>query len=557
MKKKDFIYCVDKEWGNRQYYSSTAYSLIFETYITTENKMKLRCAKVYDGQHIHTFNTITELHEWYTELVKSYTKETVIFYTDDLGLANLFLSKDIEKRFADKASYIYMYEDSAVKAKIELRTLDGFLDNIDDARAELHITDDEDVVVIQKYSQNLFDNIFIPERYFYISRFQYIRRKIKLAYKHQEDANMKNLKMKWNTYVMLGYAKRGGICFNHYPYARIDDELMHVDRTSAYIFDMLIEKYPCEAFKHATMDYTNYDTAVYSFFGRFSIVYESTENIYFTTLYSDMRHTSLPIGHNILVNDLWLTDVDLSILYTLVNIKEIKCYSLFVAKKDYMPRYMQEQIIDAYTKKVACKKTAGEDAFSYAQSKKQLNSIAGNLQKKYTKEEDFNNASESICLAWGAWVTAYGRKNLLKLVLSIKNEDRFYGDTDSCFCLASAENERIVNELNNYTRTRVLKWCKYFGYDFNILKDLGQYEIKDYITKFKANKTKVYCYETKSGNKVIKASGYRKDELNFEDMLPARYAQLRKREDDDEIYSYRIDACDFFLLQQAQDRLVF
>ena len=72
----------------------------------------------------------------------------------------------------------------------------------------------------------------------------------------------------------------------------------------------------------------------------------------------------------------------------------------------------------------------------------------------------------------------------------------------------------------------------------------------------------MYCYETKSGNKVIKASGYRKDELNFEDMwekdmLPARYAQLRKREDDDEIYSYRIDACDFFLLQQAQYRLVF
>ena len=105
-------------------------------------------------------------------------------------------------------------------------------------------------------------------------------------------------------------------------------------------------------------------------------------------------------------------------------------------------------------------------------------------------------------------------------------------------------------------------FCDYFNYDFEILKDLGQYEIKDYVSKFKANKTKVYCYETESGKQIVKASGYKKGTLSFEelwknDVLPARYAQLRKCEDNGEIYNYRIDACDFFLLKQTQERLVF
>ena len=55
-------------------------------------------------------------------------------------------------------------------------------------------------------------------------------------------------------------------------------------------------------------------------------------------------------------------------------------------------------------------------------------------------------------------------------------------------------------------------FCETYGYDFNILKGLGEFVIEDEIKEFLAHGPKQYVYKTKEGHFEIKVAGAKSNE---------------------------------------------
>lgn len=370
---------------------------------------------------------------------------------------------------------------------------------------------------IAEYANLLIQSIFIPEKFFYLTPNQRPRKKIDKLAKKYEDDTAKRLFPDSYAFRTLKLGLFGGLCSCTYPKFEINEPLMEVDIDSAYIFDFLIEQH---VMSESTLveDPNNFEEYINSnktSYGEYQITYEcNSDRIH---CYKDIHGMNLPEGEhkvNVIFND-----IDLEVFKKLAKVKDIKCRWLRIADLDYLPEYMRDSLVEEYIKKEELKKTLGSDNPKTKLQKTVVNGIYGDTIQRIEDTFDIKKAKNdaSVIPQWGIWTTSYCKAYLVGLALQV--EGWVYSDTDSIYCKDTPENRKIIAEYNLMIQAKTKDFCDRFGYDYNKLMNLGTFQIKDEIVRFKAITHKIYMYKTKSGKMVLKAAGSTKNTVPTDDSL--------------------------------------
>lgn len=370
-----------------------------------------------------------------------------------------------------------------------------------------------DAKEISIYAKYLVDNLFIPDKYWYITPNQVPRRQIAKACKKSEDSTAKNIyPTSYNQYKLFRKALFGGIVFVPYKNLVIDEPIICLDLTSAYIYDLLIEKHCITKFKlvnHNNWEYYK-ESLVKASIGKYHIHYYCNSNK--IHCFKDLEDKNYECGEYVV--DSILTDVDLNTLFNLATIIDISCEWLYECDLGDLPKYLLDECVRQYIKKVELK----GDEEAYNLQKPIVNGIFGDCIRNYD-EKTFNHNMKYASLApqWGIWCTSYARKNLLKLATKVTGW--IYSDTDSIYCFDTPENRQLMKEYNDEVDIKLQAFCKKYGYDYEKLKDLGKFKIEKEITKFKALTQKVYMYKTKKGEFKLVAAGLNQQTITVNENL--------------------------------------
>lgn len=418
-------------------------------------------------------------------------KERIIIYTDDLTKLYCYLVKNIGKIdqvFRSKTTFYYF-----LWQHLEFRDIHQFYD--DKFEVPDNLTEKKQFFEkLHKKLNNLTKELwqfFIKNKMVYLTPTQVVRKQIKKG-----DTSMaKSIFPKDLTlYKKLLKSYTGGICVCNYPGVLIDDYYTAIyDRKSAYIFDLLMEKHACEPLKQVEPNTAQFyidNEDIYFALMRIKINITRTYNGV-SQVYRDYTGNRIDIGEHIM----YITNTDFNILKKVCYIHDYECLELYISKKDYLPEDLRSTIEQFYYKKLANPSRL---------NKKTVNSIYGACVKKIS---DFVKEKDNAILApqWGILTASYARRNLLHAAMQL--ESWAYSDTDSIICRDSPNNKETIKQINAEMDEKILQYCNKFDKDYNQLKDIGKFELKDIAIKFKANSKKQYMYTKIDGEFVFKGSG--------------------------------------------------
>lgn len=496
----------DKGYGNVSVYKEVGAGLSFDIKLVEKDNQIERGMitnwtlaigdRIVDGYGIesliHEFDEIIKIYD-----LKQYykaKKDILIIYIDNLNKIRGFFRNIITDDFTH---YVQ------VKNFIEFRDITNW--------KELHNAEE-----IAKYSQFLIDKIFLPNNYFYITVPQSVRKRLKKSCQAYKDTTAQDIYPEdFSKYKFMKMALFGGLCFCPYPNLIIEEPMIEIDLDSAYIFDFLVEK-------HCMSKGTEEDPSNWEYFlesdcktslGKYTIKYAcSTDKAH---CYKNFKGENVTYGEH---EDVFIfTNMDLKIFMSLVTILDIKCDYLISYKLDYLPKYMRDSIINEYVKKEILK--YGNDEEAYKVQKVALNSLYGSTIRNFNTISEYKTDYKDaiICPQWGVWTTAYCKKHLLGLAKNI--DGWYYSDTDSIYCKDTEENRKLIRDFNDMIQAKTEAFCEKFGYDFNSLRKIGTFEIKNEIKKFKAIKQKIYMYTTTDDKLILKAAGCNRREVKLDDSI--------------------------------------
>ena len=188
----------------------------------------------------------------------------------------------------------------------------------------------------------------------------------------------------------------------------------------------------------------------------------------------------------------------------------------------YLPKPILESVLTFYEDKTKLKNVIGFEA-EYLSAKENVNSIYGMMvtdivrdEIEYTETDEWKtigaDIKESILkyndsrsrfthYAWGVWVTAYARRNLMRGIIAM-GTDYCYSDTDS---LKVKNYEKHLDYINSYNKEIDLKIKKCLtarGLDFErsrpkdikgVEHPLGRWDFESVYEKFKTLGAKRYA----------------------------------------------------------------
>ena len=489
--KSLFFHCKDKEKFHHSYY--TINPIGFELVMDEDNNILEY--RLCDGD-LHRFPTAEDTFDYLLALTATYTKETLLVYTDNLNYALAIIPPKYEyNKFGDHSITVFIGHG----AKIEIRNLESFTK---DSKRSLMASDITYAEANYIFAKNLIKNLFIPCQKAFLTVHQYGRWYMQDLYKNSGEY-IKDTIPPYAQYKKLVNCKKGGFCYNNAPQLLINKPIIGADRVSCYPYTLLTYKFPNSAGVIATDTWREcLFNAEYCCFGNFDIKYSSIKHLNYLSLYPEFKNGTDTVN-------LWLTETDFLFIIKCVEVVEVKCHYLIRYEAKELPNYLIDVICNLYKKK---KETKYCENWKYEQAKLELNSITGNLQRNIDSFDDYWSLKDFINPAWGVWLTSYCRTELLLTVEKL--DGVIYGDTDSVYCLDTPQNRQTLSEVNFELNQRLQIVCENRGLDYNLLKGLGEFEIEKQIIKFRANKTKQYGYQTIDGDVVVKASGYEKDTID-------------------------------------------
>ena len=330
-----------------------------------------------------------------------------------------------------------------------------------------------------------------------------------------------DLQMKW--------LFRGGYVHGANRYA---GELLHllggVDETSAYPAMMLLkDNYPVTPFfrdKDLSIDHyheLNEEFCTMAVIDFYDI--DSTTNHSLESSSKVIQKDNVHIDNGRIIDgehiQVFLTNVDFKLYSEFYSWKRMEIKHLWKAKKGRLPRYLIDTLIKYYEAKSKLKKAGKQKTTEYALSKEMVNSAYGltvTRMRKATIHYDSENDSyyddhsfvfdkevskQHLLPQWGIWITANARYALMHMVYMIEQNakkhgrecDCVYMDTDSIKILHYNDHKHIIDEYNNNIRNQVKEVCDRFGYNFDNIKGLGEFDLEySYIKDFRHNGAKRY-----------------------------------------------------------------
>lgn len=340
----------------------------------------------------------------------------------------------------------------------------------------------------------IYNTYFIPNKYFYLTPNQRIRKQIKRLTHIYKDELAKEVYPE--DYPESQYLKAG--IFGGLNYVdcqrEVHNDMLYIDLKSAYIYSLFV-------LKHCIGEKKEVDPKTYSKYlyqdkygsiGQYKIHYKTTSNAIGMFKSAKTGEHFQAGEHKVIVI---LSNIDLENLLMLpyTSILYIECVSLV----EYKLGRLGKGIRDVLIREFLIKESISEDTdpYRYAAQKVVLNGVPGNCQRFPKSKKEFNKEKKNAYMApqWGIFLTAYVRRLILSL--GIRLDHWVYTDTDSIVCKNNDHNMQLIEEFNEKIRRTNKEFSDELGYDYDKIKKLGTFDVKCYVNRFIVFSPKHYAYE--------------------------------------------------------------
>ena len=325
-----------------------------------------------------------------------------------------------------------------------------------------------------------------------------------------QNGNFKKYKDKYKSIIQLDYktfkalekAFAGGYTHaNYINTGTIQEQVKSIDFTSSYPFVIVSHKFPIKKFQHIKIQkQSQFEKYVQERPCVFEVIFEKIEAKTSITTISASKCTSLENGikdNGRLVYGeyvkLWLTDVDFEVIKKFYNFTDYVITDFYCSEYGYLPKELIECTLELYRDKTTLKGVEGKEE-EYQLLKGLLNSMYGmcvtnplafdieyddnkgwKTLDEISEEEAVEKLKKSVesyssvlSFAWGVWITAHARKNLLEMV-EIIGEDVIYCDTDSIKYKNHEKYESIISEYNERLFQKAVEACIHYKLDEKML----------------------------------------------------------------------------------------
>ncbi len=227
-----------------------------------------------------------------------------------------------------------------------------------------------------------------------------------------------------------------------------------------------------------------------------------------------------------------LTDVDFKFIFNTYKFDDYEIIEAYYSKYNYLPELYMNFVLEKYVKKTEYKDVEGKE-LNYIKEKNKFNALYGmsvtntirdevifdelgwheeeisneEIEKKLLEEKN----KTFLSFAYGVWVTAWARKNLLENVIKL-DEYVVYCDTDS-IKLKQGFDKNIINNYNKSVIEKIKNVSNLLEIDIKKYKPkdkkgnermLGLFENDGIYKKFITQGAKKYCYIKEKENEKIK-----------------------------------------------------
>lgn len=293
-------------------------------------------------------------------------------------------------------------------------------------------------------------------------------------------------------YNLLQECFAGGYTHANWIYANeILADVTSYDFTSSYPYVMISEKYPSTAFK---ICYINKLEDLEKNFAYILVVkFKNIKSKYYNNIISKSKCRYIKAGRydngKIIQADeleIVLTDIDFKVFCEFYNFDEYEISESYYSKYSYLPKQFIEFILEKYIAKTNLKGVEGKEV-EYAKEKNKFNALYGmsvtntirdNVifdavegwsEEELTDENIYDKLIDEkkqgfLSFAYGVWVTAYARRNLL---MNLKELDEWavYCDTDS-IKLVSGYNKKVIDDYNKSVEEKIKKVSEFLEIPF-------------------------------------------------------------------------------------------
>lgn len=361
----------------------------------------------------------------------------------------------------------------------------------------------------------------------------HVRRELKtLTYK--DYSYRRKVKKAINTdphvYNLLVEAFAGG--YTHANWIYTDEVLYNIDSwdfTSSYPYVLVTEKYPSTEFKPCKIKRVEDMLDCFAYLVKVKFCCISSK--YYNNFISKSKCIYIKGGKydngRIMKADeieIVLTDLDFKFICDTHNIESYEIEEAYYSVYSYLPKLFINFVLDKYVKKTAYKNVKGME-LEYNKEKSKFNSLYGmsvtNLIRAkveydntydWLEEQDLCNdeiiellndekKKSFLSFAYGVWVTAFARNNLLRNVIKL-DEYVVYCDTDSIKLIQGYDksviekyNTSVLEKLKKVSYILSIDLKKYMPCDRKgIEHPLGVFDNDGHYTEFITQGAKKYAY---------------------------------------------------------------
>lgn len=392
---------------------------------------------------------------------------------------------------------------------------------------------------------------------------------VMLDFKYKRIVN-KAINTNPHIYNLLVEAFAGGYTHSNYIYTdEILENVDSYDETSAYPYILVTHKFPNCEFKKCNIK--SRDDMIDRLCYLLVVKFKNIKSKYFNNFISsskcrNIKGAKYDNGRIIEVEEIEivLTDID---FYFILDTHKIKSYEIlesYVSTYAYLPKKFINFVLDKYVKKTEYKNVLGME-LEYIKEKNKFNALYGmsvtntirdnviyDNDTSLWKEEELTNdeiierlneekGKSFLSFAYGVWVTAYARNNLLRRVIEL-DEYVVYCDTDSIKLVQGYDKNVFIN-YNKSVEEKIKKVSKLLRIDFNKYAPSDKYGVKHLLgvfesdakyDKFITQGAKKYAYEDSKGIHITvagvpkKGSNALKKLDDFKDNLVFKYEDTGK-----------------------------
>ena len=339
----------------------------------------------------------------------------------------------------------------------------------------------------------------------------------------------KSVNIDGHVYNLLLDAFAGGYTHANWIHAdKIVENVKSFDFTSSYPFCMTSFKFPATKFKKCRIKSKNQLLDCFAYLIR--VRFKNIKCRYFNNFISQNKCKSISkpkydngrvIGAEEL--EIVITDVDFKFLYNAYEFDSYEFLEVYYSIYDYLPKQFIEFILEKYVKKTEYKGVDGKE-LEYALEKAMFNSLYGMSVTNNIKDDViYDNESGwrevplendkilkmlekeekqgFLSFAYGVWVTAWARYNLLSNLIKL-DKNVVYADTDSLKIYGDFDMS-VIENYNKEVENRIKRVSEELGIDINKFKPkdkkgkehlLGVFDNDGNYDKFITQGAKKYAY---------------------------------------------------------------